>query len=206
MELWHAWTCPYSQRVRIALAEKRIRVGEHVVDLANKPPELMKINPAGGVPGLVVDGVAIPDSSAILQYLEDIAPEPTLFPPDPLGRARALLLQDRITSSLGPLIPKLLRGSNDEKERAMQAALVALRALELETPEEGFLCGPFSIADIALAPLVAKLPTSIRPATLGLPRLTRWEALVMSRSSVAAAVGMPGGLGARFYGLEERPA
>ncbi len=197
MELWHAWTCPYSQRVRIALAEKRLQVEEHVVDLANKPPELMKINPAGGVPVLVVDGVAIPDSSAILRYLEDRAPEPALFPADPLDSARARLIQDRVTSSLGPHIPRLLRGSSDEQERARQAVQAALQALELETPEENFLCGPFSIADIALAPLIGKLPASLRPAALGLPGLARWEASVMSRASVAAAVGLPGGQGAR---------
>jgi RNA polymerase-associated protein len=204
MELWHAWTCPYCQRVRIALAEKRLQVEEHVVDLGNKPPELMEVNPAGGVPVLVVDGVAIPDSSAILRHLEDHAPEPALFPPDPLVRARALLIQDRVTSSLGPHIPKLLRGSGDEKEHASQAVRAALQALEQETPEEGFLCGPFSIADIALAPLIGKLPASIRSAALGLPRLARWEASAMSRASVVAGIGMPGGQGARSPA--ERPA
>ena len=188
MELWHAWTCPYSQRVRIALAEKGLPVDEHVVDLANKPAALLALNPAGGVPVLVVDGAAIADSDVILQYLEDRTPEPALVPPDLAGRARARLLSERITSSLGPHLPRLLRGGDEEKERARQAVVDALTALEREAPEAGHLAGPFSIADIALAPFVARLPASLRPAALPLPRLARWEALVLSRPSVAAVV------------------
>jgi glutathione S-transferase len=192
MELWHAWACPYSQRVRIALREKGLTVDEHVVELANKPSALLALNPAGGVPVLVVDGSAITDSSVILQYLEDRAPEPALFPPDPLGRAMTRLLYERITSSLGPHVPRLLRGSDDEKERARQAVVAALTALEATAPDQGFLVGPFSLADIALAPFLAKLPESLRPAALGLPRLARWEAQALSRSSVASVVGTPG--------------
>ncbi len=188
MKLWHATTCPYCQRVRIALAEKGLAVEERLVDLAAKPPELLALYPAGGVPVLEVDGAAIPESIVILQYLEDRAPAPAILPPDPLGRARARLLHDRITAALGPHVPKLLRGAPEEQERARQAILGALGALEREAPEAGFLAGPFSIADIALAPFVAKLPAALRPAALGLPRLARWEALVLSRPSVAAVV------------------
>ncbi len=191
MELWHAWTCPYSQRVRIALAEKGLHAKERLVDLANRPPELLRLNAAGTVPVLVVDGVAIPDSSVILQYLEERSPEPALLPRDPLDRARARLLQDRVSAALGPHLPKLLRGSEEEKARAGQAVVAALQALEHEAPEDGFLCGPFSIADVALAPLVGKLPSSFRPTALGLPRLARWEASVLSRPSVAAVVAPP---------------
>jgi glutathione S-transferase len=189
MELWHAWTCPYSQRVRIALAEKGITVEEHVVDLASKPPVLLELNPAGGVPVLVVDGVALPDSNVILQYLEDLPGAPSLLPADPLGRARTRLLYDRITSGLGPHIPKLLRGTDEEKVRARAAIVSTLTALERDVPEGGFLLGAYSIADIALAPFVARLPLALRPAALGLQRLASWEALVLSRTCVAAVVG-----------------
>ena len=188
MMLWHAEACPYSQRVRIALAEKDLAFEEQVVDLADKPPELLALNPAGGVPVLVVDGAVIADSSAILQYLEDRSPVPSILPPDPSGRARARLLYDRITSSLGPHVPKLLRGTEEEKEHARRAVVAALGALEQEAPADGFLAGPFSVADIALAPFMAKLPPTLRPAALGLPRLARWEAVVLARPSVTSVV------------------
>jgi glutathione S-transferase len=189
MELWHAWVCPYCMRVRIALAEKRLAYREREIDLARKPPELFGVNPAGGVPVLVVEGgEAIPESIVILQYLEDRWPEHPLFPPEPLARARARLLHDRITAALGPHLVKLARGTDAEKAVAEQAVREALAMLETEVPatDTGFLAGPFSIADIALAPFVAKLPERLRPGALGLPRLARWEAAVMSRPSVAA--------------------
>ena len=188
MELWHAWVCPYCMRVRIALAEKHLPYRDREIDLANKPPELLGVNPAGGVPVLVPDdGAAIPESMAILQYLEDRWPEHPILPADPLARARARLLYDRVTAELGPHLVKLARGTDAEKAAAEQAVREALAKLEAEVPPDGgFLAGPFSIADIALAPFVAKLPARLRPAALGLPRLARWEAAVMSRPSVAA--------------------
>ena len=187
MELWHAWVCPYCMRVRIALAEKQLPYGEREIDLASKPKELFGVNPAGGVPVLVVDGgAAIPESLVILEYLEDRFPEHPILPADPLARARARLLYDRITAALGTQTFKLARGTDAEKAAAEQAIRGALATLETEAPETGFLAGPFSIADIALAPFVAKLPPRLRPAELGLPRLARWEAAVMSRPAVAA--------------------
>ncbi len=189
MELWHAWVCPYCMRVRIALAEKQLPYREREIDLADKPKELFGVNPAGGVPVLVVDGgAAIPESIVILQYLEDRFPAHPILPPDPLARARARLLYDRITAALGTPLFKLARGTDAEKATAEAAIRDALAKLEAEVPERGFLVGPFSIADIALAPFVAKLPPRLRPAELGLPRLARWEAAVLSRPSVAKHV------------------
>jgi glutathione S-transferase len=185
MELWHAWACPYCMRVRIALAEKGLACDEREIDLANKPPELLRVNPANGVPVLVVDGAAIPESIVILQYLEDRWPERPLLPRDPLGRARARLLYDRVTALLGPHSFKLARGSDEEKLAAQAGVKTALAKLEEEAPVEGLLVGAdLTIADLALAPFVARLPRELRPAALGLPRLARWEAAVMNRPSV----------------------
>ncbi|HET8540845.1 MAG TPA: glutathione S-transferase family protein [Anaeromyxobacter sp.] len=187
MELWHAWVCPYCMRVRIALAEKGLAYREREIDLANKPPELLRVNPAGGVPVLVLDGGAsLPESLVILQYLDERWPEHPILPADPLARARARLLHDRITAALGGPVFRLARGTGAEKAPAEQAIREALAGLEVEVPPDGgFLAGAFSIADIALAPFVAKLPARLRPAALGLPRLARWEAAVLSRPSVA---------------------
>ncbi len=172
-------------RVRVALAEKGIRYDEKEIDLAHKPPGLFAVNPAGAVPVLVVDGAAIPESIVILQYLEDRFPQPPLLPADALGRARARLLHDRVTALLAQPVYKVARGTPEEKARGEEAVRSALAALERELPERGFLVGDFSIADIALACFVLKLPEALRPSGLGLPRLSRWEAEVRARPSVA---------------------
>jgi glutathione S-transferase len=174
-------------RVRIALVEKELAYAAREVDLAAKPPELFRLNPAGAVPVLVVEGgAAIPESMVILQYLEDRFPERPLLPADPLDRARVRLLCDQLTAQLGKPSFKVARGTAEEKAVAADAVRSALSALEGEVPREGFLVGPFSFADIVLAPFVARLPAELRPAALGLEKLARWERAVMSRPSVAA--------------------
>jgi glutathione S-transferase len=173
-------------RVRIALVEKGLRYAVREVDLAHKPPELFALNPAGAVPVLVDGGASIPESLVILQYLEDRYPAPPLLPADPLGRARARLLCDRITAQLGRPTFGVARGAAEEKAVAADAVRSALSALERDVPEEGHLAGAFSFADIVLAPFVARLPAHLRPGALGLERLGRWERLVLTRPSVAA--------------------
>jgi RNA polymerase-associated protein len=173
-------------RVRIALAEKGLPYDEKEIDLAHKPPELAQLNPAGAVPVLVVGSAAIPESLVIIQYLDDRYPDRPLLPRDPLQRARARLLADRITTLLGTHSYRLAKGTEEEKRGAAEAAKAALASLERDAPEEGLLAGPdLSIADVALAPFVARLPPELRPASLLLPRLARWDKAVMARPSVA---------------------
>jgi glutathione S-transferase len=192
MELWHAWTCPYCVKVRIALAEKGLRYDERPIDLAHKPPDLARLNPANAVPVLIVDGAAIPESMVILQYLEDRFPERPLLPADPLGRARARLLHDRVTALLGQHSFKLAKGTDDEKRAAGEGAKAALAVLEREVPADGLLAGPdLTVADLALAPFMARIPAELRPSALGLSRLARWEAAVMTRPSVRFHTGPP---------------
>ncbi len=81
-------TC--SQKVRLCLHEKGLpfedrqinfRLSEHLA------PDYLKINPNGVVPTLVHDGVAIVDSSVILEYLDEVFPDPPMAPRDARGRA-----------------------------------------------------------------------------------------------------------------------
>ncbi|HZP73997.1 MAG TPA: glutathione S-transferase family protein, partial [Gaiellaceae bacterium] len=73
MKLVDALRCPYCARVRITLAEKSLEYERIEIDLANRPNWLLELNPpAGRVP--VLEG--LPESSVIMEYLEEIHPEP----------------------------------------------------------------------------------------------------------------------------------
>ena len=76
---------------RKSLPERNKDWVEHDVDL-NKfqqlTPEYLKLNPNGVVPTLVHDGQPLIESSALLEYLEEIIPEPSLVPADSIGRAK----------------------------------------------------------------------------------------------------------------------
>ncbi|MYZ47154.1 glutathione S-transferase family protein [Propylenella binzhouense] len=97
-------TC--SQRVRFALNAKALPFEELQLDLGRGDqltPDYLKINPNAVVPTLVHNGEPIVDSAVILEYLDEISPEPVCFtPPDALGRARMRSLMrfiDEVPSS-----------------------------------------------------------------------------------------------------------
>jgi maleylpyruvate isomerase len=96
-----------SYRVRIALnlkklpytsVPKNLRAGEHRLS------DFLRINIQGFVPALGLDdGAVLTQSVAIIEYLDEIYPEPPLLPAEPLARARVHALTQAITSDLHPL-------------------------------------------------------------------------------------------------------
>src|SRR5205085_432135 len=81
-------------RVRIALNLKGLS-GEMIpIHLQkegglNKKPQYRAINPQMRVPALALDsGEVLTQSLAIIEYLDEMHPQPPLLPPDPIGRAR----------------------------------------------------------------------------------------------------------------------
>ena len=88
MKLYSRWQNSAGERVRIALNLKGIAC--EYVPLRSLPPgEYKRLNPQGLLPLLEVDGRTIAQSSAILEYLEESFPTPSLFPADPVIRAQA---------------------------------------------------------------------------------------------------------------------
>ena len=83
MRLYSTKMAPYPRRVSIYLAEKGLEIGRVEVDImamAHKSPEFLKINPAGKVPVLELsNGDYLPESGAIVEYLEELHPNPPMF-------------------------------------------------------------------------------------------------------------------------------
>ena len=84
-----ASTC--SQAVRFVLAEKGLDYDDYIMDSPTgehlREPYL-SLNPNGVVPTLVHDGQPIGDSTVIMEYLDEVFPEPPMSPADAHGRAR----------------------------------------------------------------------------------------------------------------------
>jgi glutathione S-transferase len=184
MELFHSWACPYCMTVRVALAEKGVAYRAREIELGSKPRELLELNPKGEVPIWVASGRVFSDSPAILDALEAAFPLPALLPVSADGRDRVHAFSERVTATIGRRVPKIRRGTPEDKARAGAEVRRALAELEWETPSEGYLFGDYSQADITLACFVAKLPDALRPGALGLPRLARWWATVSARPSI----------------------
>src|SRR6202167_6773237 len=83
-------TC--SQRVRFVLNAKKLPFTEVKLDLLagdQLKPDYLALNPNGVVPTLDHDGAIVTDSSVIIEYLDEIVPEPAKFTPElPVLRAR----------------------------------------------------------------------------------------------------------------------
>jgi maleylpyruvate isomerase len=96
-----------SYRVRIALAlknlpyesiTKNLRLGEH------RMAEFLRVNVQGFVPALGLDdGAVLTQSVAIIEYLDEIYPDPQLLPTGPVARARVRALAQAIASDIHPL-------------------------------------------------------------------------------------------------------
>jgi glutathione S-transferase len=74
------------ERVALALAHKGLEAEPVVISYADRSP-VVEVSGQGLVPVLVDDDVVVPDSVAILRYLEEKWPDPPLFPRDPARRA-----------------------------------------------------------------------------------------------------------------------
>lgn len=78
--LLHLPLCPYSRKIRLALAEKHLPFETRIEKVWERRTEFLELNPAGQVPVLLEDnGLAIPDSSVIGEYLDEAYPDMPLY-------------------------------------------------------------------------------------------------------------------------------
>ena len=93
MKLLYTPRSPYARKVRVVAIEKSIELELVSEDLVNKSPELVKANPLGKIPTLILDnGQTVFDSPVICEYLDNIKPKPVLIPKDPQKRLAVLTL------------------------------------------------------------------------------------------------------------------
>ncbi|MFP4313002.1 MAG: glutathione S-transferase family protein [Alphaproteobacteria bacterium] len=86
--LFHLWLHPFSRKVRIALAEKKLDFNLQVEKIWERRTEFLALNPAGDVPVLIEpDGTTIANSQVVCEYLEEVYPEHNLLGTDPVQRS-----------------------------------------------------------------------------------------------------------------------
>src|SRR5262249_1626162 len=161
-----------------------------------KPPEFLAVSPRGQVPALITDdGRAITDSTVIIEYLEEIRPEPPLLPRDPIDRARCRLLEDDADQAISGPVSVLVREEflkPDPGERdagAVAAATAQLHAffaeLEQQLSDQDFLFGHFSVAEAPAFIAVGYASIMGVPIPGDMPRVAAWYQRTLSRPSVA---------------------
>ncbi|GFP83366.1 glutathione transferase gst 23 [Phtheirospermum japonicum] len=126
------WVSLFTQRVRWALKLKGIEYEYIEEDIFNKSPLLLSdLNPVyGRVPVLIHDGKPLPESSIILEYIDQTWKQNPLLPQDPYERAQARFwarfADEKVVESAWLVL--CLEGENQEK--AVKMAIESLEKVE----------------------------------------------------------------------------
>ncbi len=188
------------RRVIIYLAEKGIDVPRYEIDYANgehRSPEYLKINPAGRAPTLLLEsGLAITDSAAIVEYLEELQPERPMIGSDPATRAHVRAVERLGADLVGrgqlwlwnatsAFTGKEPSPSAEAAERMYRYVAEVLDALEATIGDQAFLAGDApTIADFtSFAIFQTARERFDRPLGGDHPRLDAWYKRFRARPS-----------------------
>ena len=109
MKLYSYFRSSAAYRVRIALNLKGLAYDMLPIHLSrdggqHRKPEYRALNPHMRVPALALDnGDVLTQSLAVIEYLDETHPEPSLLPRDPVARARVRAVAQMIACDIHPL-------------------------------------------------------------------------------------------------------
>jgi glutathione S-transferase len=163
----------WSLRPYLALAQTGAAFETEVIELdrPDTKAKILGVNPAGRVPVLVHDGLAIWDSLAICEYAAELFPQAGLWPADRAERARARSVSAEMHSGFAALrtnmpmnIAARKPGTGHTPEALADAARITaiwreLRGAPGVTARGPFLFGSFTIADAMFAPVTTRFVT-----------------------------------------------
>jgi glutathione S-transferase len=188
----------WSMRGWLGLTAKGLPFDERTIELRNDKDraERRRVSPTGRVPVLHHGARVIPDSLAILEYLEETFPppeHPALWPADKDARAHARWLAATMHSSFMKLresmsfnlcfLPRPPRPTPEALEEAAEMLHLLQDALDRGKGRGPFLFGGFGAADIMYAPAVVRL-TAFKVETSRAPRTPGYMEAVLSHPPV----------------------
>ena len=192
------------RRAALALAECGLAHRLHRLDLRKedqRKPDFVRINPRGTIPVIVDDAgpgtrpIILTQSAAILLYCAEKSGK--LIPDDPQRRIEALEWLMQAVTDTGPASSALFQLSLAPEKSAANASHFEQRFLKncanVDKHLEGraYLAGEFSIADVALYPVIA-VRSALIDGTTGLANLKAWERRVAAREQTANAMAANG--------------
>jgi glutathione S-transferase len=190
----------WSLRGWLALRHKGLPFAEQTILLKEDKDrrQRRRVSPTGKVPVLHDRGLAIPDSLAIVEYLEETYPPPQyprLWPADAAARAHARWLACAMHSGFQALragmsfnlcfLPQRPAAPAEALAEAREMLEFFERALTAPGRAAGpYLFGEFGAADVMYAPAVVRL-TAFEVSTEGLPQARDYLQAVLAQRDVA---------------------
>jgi glutathione S-transferase len=127
------------------------------------------------------EGLVLPESEVIMEYLEERFPEPALWPADPAERALGRLWLKRFDDRLGDAYYAARRGDGRDELDVRLAALD--RALEAQP----YLAGrEYGLADIGYVPWILRARANLDVDLESLPAVEAWLTGLSEKPAVAA--------------------
>ncbi|APW44557.1 glutathione S-transferase family protein [Rhodoferax saidenbachensis] len=207
MQLYSSALSLFSRKVEIALAEKGLAFDRVMVPFTQtvgyspKHPEVLAINPKGQVPVLIDGDLKLYDSTVILEYLEDAYPTPALYHASPGGRAQCRLWDVYADEILLAPVRALMhrtgpRPADPQCWLDLEAAAEVAKGqiaqhfthIDQQLAGKAYLCGTFSVADIAMFVTVLYSQRLGGPSIKGHAALHAWYSGLELRAAFARVV------------------
>jgi len=196
----YTFTTPNGRKASIMLEEVELPYNVHKIDITKGDqfmPEFVAINPNSKIPAIVDQdtGITVFESGAILIYLAEKVRK--LLPTNDKERFQVLSWLMLQMGSVGPMFGQLnhFKKFAPEKipyaiERYEKETLRLYSVLDKQLAEREFICGDYSIADIATYPWVTI--HEWQGLTLdSYPNLKRWVETVQQRPAVERGMAVP---------------
>ncbi len=185
--------CPYVHKAAIALRAKDIPYDIAYIDLSTPPQWFRDISPLGKVPLLLVENEELFESTAIVEYLDDVY-FPRLHPAEPLKRARNRAWMALVDACLGAYYRLVGWKSEATFPKALEKLHACFDQLEPAVTATPFFNGEtFSLVDATFAPLFFQL-NILAEMTPNLfdnarhPRIVRWKNALIAHEAIVTTV------------------
>jgi len=202
MKLYNFSLAPNPKKVRVYLAEKGIQMPIEEVDAvggANRTPAFLAKNPLGGLPVLELDdGTCLPESLAIIEYLEDLHPDPPMIGREPFERARVRATERicelgvlsnvaAVFQNTSPFFAQRVKQSAEAAENGRTRVGINLKVLDGLIGSHPFVCGARpTIADCTLFAALEFAQFAGLPIDPQFANVIRWHSAFKERPSASA--------------------
>ena len=191
---------PYVRKVLVTLTMKGVPFEIDPIVPFFGDDDFAKISPLRRIPVLIDGDVTLNDSSVIAQYLEETYPFPSILPASAAARAKARWFEEYADSRLGDVFiwkgfgavvvaPAIFGAPRDLEAfaRHLETDVVeVMNYLESATPADGFLCGTFGLADIAIGVMFTGMEYARwTPSPERWPKVAAWLARVNAHPAMA---------------------
>ncbi|AVH63842.1 glutathione S-transferase [Nostoc sp. 'Peltigera membranacea cyanobiont' 213] len=196
----YTFTTPNGRKASVMLEEVELPYDVHKIDITTQQqftPEYIAINPNSKIPAIVDQetGIKVFESGAILIYLAEKTGK--LLPIEQKSRFQVLEWLMFQMAGVGPMFGQLnhFKRFAPEKlpyaiERYEKETLRIYGVLDKQLQDNEFICGDYSIADVATYPWVAIY--EFQGLTLdNYPNLKRWVEIVQQRPAVQRGMQVP---------------